>query len=151
MDKMTTNDRIQFVGLLVAIVAFVVTTIYTQRSIKASIDTAHKQSQWQMFSEYTRRYNEIFLNMPNDILEGTAELDGRTKKHLRIYFDLCSEEFHLHKKEVFPPEVWDIWVEGMQTFMESPLYREAWDDLSHEYNDEFKGFFNEKVLGRNAN
>lgn len=67
-----------------------------------------------MFAEYTRRYQDIFMNMPDDIYNGTAKIDTRTKRHMRLYFDLCSEEFHLWQNKEVPDEEWNLWVEGIQ-------------------------------------
>jgi len=55
-----------------------------------------------MFAEYTRRYQDIFLNMSDDIYDGTAKVDTRTKRYMRLYFDLCSEEYQLWKGNVVP-------------------------------------------------
>lgn len=100
---MEISDYIQLGILVVAIASIVVTHIMDA-----------KQRKLQMFAEYTRRYQDIFMNMPDDIYNGTAKIDTRTKRYMRLYFDLCSEEFHLWQNKEVPDEVWNLWVEGMQ-------------------------------------
>lgn len=97
---MEISDFIQLGILVVAIASIVVTHIMDA-----------KQRKLQMFAEYTRRYQDIFMNMPDDIYNGTAKIDTRTKRYMRLYFDLCSEEFHLWQNKEVPDEVWNLWVE----------------------------------------
>ena len=58
---METSDIIQIGILLVAIIAIV----FSQYSDR-------KQRKLQMYAEYTRRYQDIFMKMPDDIYNGTA-------------------------------------------------------------------------------
>ena len=55
-------------GILIVAVAAI---IYTQIN-------ANKQNRLQMYAEYTRRYQDIFLKMPDDIIDGTAKVDAIT-------------------------------------------------------------------------
>ena len=64
-----------------------------------------RQRKLEMFAEYTRRYQDIFMNMPDDIYNGMAKVDNRTQRYMRLYFDLCSEEYHLWKEKVVPDKV----------------------------------------------
>ncbi len=143
---MSTSDIIQIVTLIVAIAAVIVTMVYTQKSIQASIALTQDQIRAQMFSEYTRRYNEIILNMPSESSDGTNEPSADAMKYLRLYFDLCSEEYHLWKRGMIEAEVWEMWEEGMQNAMKSPLYSKAWEKLRGEYNGDFRGFFQDEVI-----
>lgn len=132
---MELNDIIQIGILAVA----VVTIICAQR-------TANKQNRLQMFAEYTRRYQDIFLNIPDDIYNGTAKIDARTKKYMRLYFDLCSEEYHLWKAKVVPDNVWDLWLEGMQIACNHQIYKNSWDAIKGEYSREFWLYFERNVI-----
>lgn len=96
---MEISDFIQLGILVVAIASIVVTHIMDA-----------KQRKLQMFAEYTRRYQDIFMNMPDDIYNRTAKIDTRTKRYMRLYFDLCSEDFHLWQNKEVPDEVWNIWL-----------------------------------------
>ncbi len=142
------NDIIQLLGLIVAAVAVIATILFTQKSIKSSIALTQEQIKAQMFSEYTRRYNEIILYMPNVASEGKDKLDAEVLKYTRLYFDLCSEEYHLWVKGMIDSEVFDIWKEGMQATMKGTTYFNAWKLQKKEYNSEFKEFFQHEVVDK---
>ncbi len=145
---MSTSDIIQFAILIVAIIAVIVSIVYTQKSIKASISLTQEQIKAQMFSEYTRRYNEIFLKMPILLSDGKDKLDDEVLKYTRLYFDLCSEEYHLWAKGMIDSDVFDIWKEGMQTLLKDTTYFKAWQLQECEYNLEFIEFFQHEVVDK---
>ena len=39
---------------------------------------ANRQNKLQMYAEYTKRYQDIFLKMLDDIIDGTAKVDAIT-------------------------------------------------------------------------
>lgn len=131
-------DIIQL-GLLIAAIA----------SICISQNRDTKQRKLQMFAEYTRRYQDIFMNMPDDIYDGTAKVDNRTQRYMRLYFDLCSEEYHLWKEKVVPDKVWNLWVEGMQIACKHQIYKNSWDAIKGEYSREFWLYFEKNVINYN--
>ncbi len=145
---MSTSDIIQIAILIVAIIAVIVSIVYTQKSINASIALTQEQIKAQMFSEYTRRYNEIILNMPSVASDGKDNLDAEVLKYTRLYFDLCSEEYHLWAKGMIDSEVFDIWKEGMQATMKDTTYFKAWKLQEKEYNFDFKEFFQHEVVDK---
>lgn len=132
---MTTGDWIQIGILAVAIISI----LYSQWNDR-------KQRKLQMYAEYTRRYQDIFMNMPDDIYNGTAEIDERTKKYMRFYFDLCSEEYHLWQEGFVKNKVWELWVEGMQIETDREIFHQAWDAIKKEYNPDFRNYFEENVI-----
>ena len=132
---MEISDFIQLGILVVAIASIVVTHIMDA-----------KQRKLQMFAEYTRRYQDIFMNMPDDIYNRTAKIDTRTKRYMRLYFDLCSEEFHLWQNKEVPDEVWNLWVEGMQIACNHKIYKNSWDVIKGEYNKDFWLYFERNVI-----
>ena len=105
-----------------------------------------KQRRTAMFAEYNRRYQEIFLNMPDDIYKGDVKVDKRTKKYMRMYFDLCSEEYHLWQEKIIPDKVWNTWVEGMQIACNHQIYIDSWKALNGEYNRDFWLYFERNVI-----
>lgn len=119
----------------------VLTVVYTQIRDR-------QQNKMKMFSEYTKRYQEILMNMPESLFNKTNILDDRGKMYMRLYFDLCSEEYHLWRKGLIPNKVWDMWVEGMQITTYRPIYKMAWKELSAEYNKNFERYFNDEVIDR---
>lgn len=132
---MNLDSYIQMGMLLVAVITIICSQI-----------NERKQSKLMMFAEYTRRYQDIFLSMPDDIYSGNAPVDARTKKYMRLYFDLCSEEYHLWVQGVIPNKTWDIWKEGMQIAVHHQIYRKSWDAIKREYSEEFWKYFEREVI-----
>lgn len=132
---MNIDNYIQMGILIVAVFAIV----FSQWSDR-------KQRKLQMYAEYTRRYEDLFRNMPDDIYNGTAVIDDRAKKHMRFYFNLCNEEYHLWKEGFVKDKVWKLWVEGMQIETEPSIYKNAWDVIKKEYNPDFRNYFEENVI-----
>ncbi len=143
---MSTSDIIQIAILSVAIIAVIVSIVYAHKSIKASIALTKKQIKAQIFSEKARRYNEIILKIPNVASDGKDKLGDEVLKYTHLYFNLCSEEYHLWKKGIIDSEVFDIWKEGMQTTMKCTTYVKAWELQGDKYNSEFKKFFQHEVI-----
>lgn len=106
----------------------------------------HRQRRYMLYSEYTKRYQDFFMKIPDDVYEGVASLDVNTIRYMRIYFDLCSEEYHLMKAKEITEDVWALWVEGMQTALANDFYVEAWKRLKDEYNIDFRTYFEENVV-----
>ncbi len=108
----------------------------------------HRQRRYMLYSEYTKRYQDFFMKIPDEVYEGVASLDVNTIRYIRIYFDLCSEEYHLMKAKEITEDVWTLWVEGMQTALANDIYVEAWEKLKYEYNTDFRTYFEENVVNK---
>ncbi|MGN0047811.1 MAG: hypothetical protein ACI37U_02790 [Bacteroides sp.] len=132
---MGTDAWIQTGLLLVA----VVTVIVNQMSLK-------KQYRIMMFSEYTRRYQDILMKMPESVLQGSGTLGAKELVYMRLYFDLCSEEYHLWKSGILPDKIWALWKEGMEITTNRPVYKQAWLQLSGEYNRDFWRYFSNEII-----
>lgn len=118
-----------------------ITIVYTQYKDR-------RQNKIMLFSEYTRRYQELLINMPPNMVCCTNHLNDEILIYMRLYFDLCSEEFHLWKKGMIPNQVWEMWKEGMQITTNRPIYKMAWKELSVEYNRDFWRYFNKEVINK---
>lgn len=81
---MTLSDLIQL-GLLLVTVAALLWSQYSDR----------QQRKLSMFAEYTKRYLDVILSMPDSVLMGSADVKTDVLKHLQLYFDLCSERILL--------------------------------------------------------
>ena len=129
------DDLIQFGILIVTVVA----VLYSQYSDR-------KQRRLAIFAEYTRRYQEIILQMPDEVYSGASTDDVHIMKYMSIYFDLCSEEFHLWESGAVPAYIWNLWKEGMRLTMKKDIYRKSWAALKPEYYSKFVSFFDQEVL-----
>lgn len=116
-----------------------------------SLKTQNEQIKHNFFGEYTRRYQEIILHFPEDINEKTFNYDklnkeerDRTMRYMRVYFDLCSEEYFLHKKGFLDDDVWKEWKEGMVSAFNKTAFKTAWKKVTEDsdFYKEFKDFIN---------
>ena len=140
---MAISEVIEFVGLITAVITIIFTQVNAHRQNKMLL----KQSRALMFAEYTRRYQEILLRMPNTIYSGLfSTTDQEAMIYMRLYFDLCSEEYWLWKEGIIPEKTWQIWLEGMQiTFNRKPFFI-AWNFLGGMYDPDFSKYFRINVV-----
>lgn len=137
---------VQIVTAVIYAATLITTIVIAFRQNKKADEIAMKQSRNDFFAEYTRRYQDIILHMPDEVFEGTAKVDGATLKYMQLYYDLCSEEFHLHENGLVPDDVWDNWKEGMEITTHIELYKKSWDRLKGNYTPDFYHFMERDVL-----
>ena len=85
----------------------------------------------QTFADYTKRYQEIILNFPENINEPNFDMSSqkdvdKTMRYMRAYFDLCWEEFYLHENKLIDEKVWSTWKDGMHFAFSKEAFRQAW-------------------------
>ncbi len=131
--------------LVVATVALIVT-----------IRQFRQQLRLNFFADYTKRYQEIILNLPEQINETDckiAELDeaSRTKtlRYMRAYFDLCSEEYFLHQHGNLDDKTWSEWKKGIEFAFSTASFKEAWATLKMDtiYYEDFGQFAKNAIEG----
>ena len=76
----------------------------------AQLQQANEHKRWQNYNELNVRYAELYKTLPEDIASGKKcdfeHLPFRSKRWVRQYFDLYSEEFWLFKNNMIPAEMW---------------------------------------------
>ena len=142
------------IGNLIASATAVVAIV----SLYIQSRSTRKQLKLQNFIEYTRRYQEIVLNFPENINRNDFVLDNidpeeiknKTMRYMRAYIDLCFEEYTLHKKGFIDSDLWSIWKGGMETAFSKPAFQQAWHEIQKdtEYGSEFSEFANKLGLKR---
>ena len=110
------------------------------QQVQIQISNQNDQIRSSFFSEYTRRYQEIILNLPlnlndNDfsltnLKESDSDSYSKTIKYLRAYYDLCAEEFFLHQNDKLDQYVWKEWKEGMTSSFKLIGYKDGWKVIS---------------------
>ena len=66
---------------------------------------------------------------------------------MRLYFDLCSEEFYLRSQGVIDDEAWMLWIEGMKMAMKREKFKTAWKSMSAYYHDQsFVKFMHHQIM-----
>ncbi|MEZ8117041.1 hypothetical protein AB4508_21580 [Vibrio splendidus] len=100
--------------------------IYTIRSF-------NKQQKLVVFMDYTKRYQEICLNLPENINDADFCFDDldpedseKTLRYMRAYFDLCSEEYHLYLQKHIDKSTWVEWESGIRYSFSKKSFRDAW-------------------------
>jgi hypothetical protein len=127
MTNMTNSDCISLgsaiatlLGVLVAVVALWI-----------QLGKLNQQLMLQHFTDYTKRYQEIILQFPEDINKASFVLAShpdyaRTMRQMRAYFDLCFEEWYLNQHKLINKDVWDVWKNGMEAALSKPAFKQAW-------------------------
>jgi hypothetical protein len=119
-----------------------------------TVRSFQKQLQLNFFSEYTRRYQEITLNLPESINEDdfdygslAPDVKDKTMRYMRAYFDLCSEEYFLKRKGHIDKDTWQEWETGMKFAFSKSAFQQAWEMLQLDtiYYGEFSKLVNESI------
>ena len=145
MEIMESFDWNALIATLPTATVAIVAIIYS------NIGNRHSQSTSIML-DFSRRYQDIILAMPED--------ESRQDRYILLYFDLCSEEYRLHRKSrqnrkkilhrIFrtgnspvDETTWDLWEDGMRNLMKTNArYRQLWKDSREDYaSDSFQSFF----------
>ena len=131
--------------------------IYQSQSTERQLLQAKRQIKLQNFIEYTKRYQEIVLQFPEDINERQfdiraserAEYYQRTMRcmRMRAYFDLCFEEHKLESLGYIDSDFWSIWEGGIRTALSKPAFQQAWSVICQdtEYGDAFEKFVSDRI------
>ena len=139
--------KIETIALIITSVLSIMailTTLYVSMRENRQL---REQTRNDFFEKYTKRYQDIILAMPDDIYNGTAELDGKTLKYVQLYFDLCNEEYYLYKRGDIPEDIWTNWFGGMVIMTTShALFANCWDKLKAQYNSDFCSFFDKEIV-----
>lgn len=152
------NTTLDFASLL-TLITIIVIVIFNYKQYKQmerqlkiqndSLRTQNEQIKHNFFAEYTKRYQEIILHFPENINENNFSYDklkkderDKTMRYMRVYFDLCSEEYFLYKKGVLDEDVWKEWQEGMISAFNKPAFKYAWKKVTQDsdFYKEFKDF-----------
>ena len=141
---MTASDLIALATGAVTLVGVVL--------VFGQLRSLNQQTRMQTFAEYTRRYQEIVLNFPEDIHAGTFSLADcndydKIMRHMRAYYDLCFEEWYLHGDGLIESDFWKVWLEGMETALSKPAFKQAWRQMqpSSNYGAEFSKFIERRI------
>lgn len=106
-------------------------------------------------SEYTKRYQEIILNLPKSVIFddfNLESLDGEEQdkilRYMWIYFDLCYEEFSIYYDlRLINKILWRRWKSGMASSFDRPAFQQSWYLISNNtsYPQPFVNFINSLI------
>jgi len=129
------------IGVLIAAISVFIAFWTIKNEIKKQRDI----SQQRFFAEYTKRYQEIILHLPEDLDNVTVLEDKETKRYLRVYFDLCSEEYFLYTKGHINEEDWKEWKDGMKSAFHKKAILEYWQKRKTGFYD-FKEYAEKELI-----
>ena len=150
LTKMSMTDLVQTLALVIAFIALIVSFFSSRKQLQL----LNEQLQLQFFADYTKRYQEILLNLPEQLYLPGSSLDqlsdsdkSRALRYLRAYFDLCSEELYWWKKGKVDTATWENWKEGIESALCKKPFREAWQLIAFDtfYYADFCNWMNATV------
>lgn len=109
-------------------------------SIVHAASVNRRQTNVQVFLDYTKRYEKIMSELPDDGLAFRLRQDGdpppesaRLRRTILRYLNMCSEEYYLCKRGYLAPNIWKIWEAEFQRTLKSPLLKREWEVLRTEF------------------
>lgn len=141
-------------GELLSILVTLGSIYLAYKSLKSQLDIQNNQQKIQVFSEYTKRYQEIIADFPENINEQRFDFNSlvptdcqSTMRKMRQYFDLCFEEWYLHSEGLLDASFWDLWSGGMTTALSKPAFASAWGEVkaTSVYGEKFEKFIDKKI------
>ncbi|MGN0208316.1 MAG: hypothetical protein ACI397_02570, partial [Paludibacteraceae bacterium] len=94
----------------------------------------NKQQKLDFFARYTERYQHIIEQLPEYVFADDKDLTEEEYQKImpiiRAYFDLCSEEFYLHKQHHLSKNVWKEWEAGMVSMFQRPVFKQCWKRIN---------------------
>lgn len=141
-------------GEILSIMATLIGILFAYRSLRSQIDIQNNQQKIEIFSEYTKRYQEIIVDFPENINEQGFELLSLKKedydklmRKMRQYFDLSFEEWYLNNGGLLDSRFWNLWSGGMTTALSKPAFVDAWKivKIHTVYGNDFEYFIEQKI------
>jgi len=145
------------IAILVAVIAILVNGFCNWKQLNKQNENLQQQNEQirhNYFSTYTQRYQEIILNFPVNINDADFSYEtlhekerDKALRYMRVYFDLCSEEFFLNKRGHIDEDVWKEWKQGMEFAFNKPAFKSAWEKFIRDtgYYTDFANFVNSKM------
>ena len=139
-------------------IATAIGAFITAIALYKTVSNFKKQLQLNFFADYTKRYQEIILNFPENINEDDFDFESldketrdRTKRYMRAYFDLCSEEYFLWKNKNIDEKTWKEWKSGIEYAFSKNAFQKGWELIIMDtiYYTDFSKFVKEIINKKN--
>ncbi|BAY34102.1 hypothetical protein NIES2107_60070 [Nostoc carneum NIES-2107] len=92
-----------------------------------------KQLMVSNFLEYTKRYQEIIVHFPKEVVDENFNLSSFSEneqeeilRYMWMYFDLCYEEYSLYKLGYIDLDLWSIWESGIKSSFSRSAFQQSW-------------------------
>jgi hypothetical protein len=107
----------------------------------------YQQLSLRNYADYSKRYEAILVNFPDDIKSQNFNLEARPDyeqimRHMRVYVDLSYEEWYLNRQGLVGRKMWASWQAGMGAMFSRPAFQQAWSIIRQDskYGMEFAEF-----------
>lgn len=132
----------------IEILGIIINALIMLTGVVAIFVTAHqvkRQLRLSFFEKYTNRYAQIMEHMPEEFFHEDGNELSKDKKQeinhfIRLYLDLCSEEYYLHGDKYIDEKVWNEWNEGILASFENPLVKDYWMENNEFYHRSYTNF-----------
>jgi len=128
-------NTIEIIGLFVAVISVFI-AIWAQTKIL----------RWTFFAEYTKRYQKIMFHLPENMDDIDGLKNKETRRYLRIYFDLCDEQYFLYRKGRLNRRIWKNWKEGMESMFSTKIVSTYWKENRTD-SSKFNDFVEKDIIG----
>ena len=144
-------DWIQAICSVVTLILTLVSILFALRQLRS----VSQQLTIQNFSDYTKRYQEIILSLPENVNDDQFQIEDlhepdreKLMRSMRAYYDMSFEEYWLNQTGLIWKPIWTIWSGGMKTACSRPAFRQAWQIIGNDsdYGVEFHQFI-DKLTG----
>jgi len=124
------------VSTAILVISIIIAYYFSSKTLKEI-----KNQMWiSIFSEYTKRYSEIIRELPNIASNPNLSALNKSSKQdtnkimglMRAYFDLCSEEYYLHRTGRIDSKTWSLWEKGLVYTVRLPTFVDAWKSIKRE-------------------
>jgi polyphosphate kinase 2 (PPK2 family) len=113
----------------------------------------YRQLALRNYAEYSKRYEAILVNFPDDIKSQNFNLKARPDyeqimRQMRVYVDLSYEEWYLNKQGLVDREMWESWKAGVEAMFSKPAFQQAWQIIKQDskYGTEYAVFIEGMAL-----
>lgn len=146
------DNILSFAAIIVAVASIIIAKKKTTQSneiAKEAQKISASNHRDIIFSDFTKRFQEIILKEPSTLRNGDARSDDENvNSFMTLYVNLCSEEYYLFTKGAIEKDIWEYWVEGMRMQFTSHVYQVWWKKNASKYNQNFNHFINTYILSK---
>lgn len=112
-DKLKKNA--EAISAVASLVGTIIATIGVW-FIWAQLQQANTLKKWENYNAMNQRYHEWYISTP-EVADSFrcgafAKVEEKTKRWVRTYFHLYSEEFWLYQNNLIPEEMWTKRIDG---------------------------------------
>lgn len=107
----------------------------------------------QVFTNYTKRYDQIMEQLPDNFRvnseTGIDNISEEDRKNMVRYLNLCSEEYFLKENGYLDEEIWETWEGEFKRYLNNTPLGDEWKNIREEFDaysdfQEFVDDINEK-------